>query len=200
MNPEFERLVRGRRMVRSFTADPVAPGVVDGILDLARRGPSAGKTASLDFLVLEGDQTARYWNTTLAAADRSGFPWPRLLDAPVLIVVYVEPDAYVRRYAEPDKAATGLGDDEGAWHVPYWWVDAGAAAMTVLLAVEAAGLGALLFGLFEHEAAVAAEFGVPDGRRAIGAIAIGHPAPDRPSVSADRRRGSFDEVVHRGGW
>ena len=187
-------------MVRSFTADPVAPGVVDGILDLARRGPSAGKTASLDFLVLEGDQTARYWNTTLAAADRSGFPWPRLLDAPVLIVVYVEPDAYVRRYAEPDKAATGLGDDEGAWHVPYWWVDAGAAAMTVLLAVEAAGLGALLFGLFEHEAAVAAEFGVPDGRRAIGAIAIGHPAPDRPSVSADRRRGSFDEVVHRGGW
>lgn len=187
-------------MVRSFTTDPVSPDVVDGILDLARRGPSAGKTASLDFLVLEGDQTARYWDTTLDAEDRDGFPWPRLLDAPVLIVVYVEPDAYVRRYAEPDKAATGLGEDENAWHVPYWWVDAGAAAMTVLMAVEAAGLGALLFGLFEHEAAVATEFGVPDGRRAIGAIAIGHPAPDRPSVSAQRPRGTFDEVVHRGGW
>ena len=187
-------------MTRAFSDESVDPHVIDRIIDLARRGPSAGKTASLDFLVLEGDQTRRYWATTLPPERRDGFPWPQLLDAPVLLVLYVEPDAYVRRYAEPDKAATGLGADEAAWDVPYWWVDGGAAAMTVLLAVEAAGLGALLFGLFDHETAVAAEFGVPDGRRAIGAIAIGHPAPDRPSMSATRQRGGFDEAVHRGEW
>ena len=72
--------------------------------------------------------------------------------------------------------------------------------MTVLLAVEDEGLGALLFGLFEHEEAVRAEFGVPSGYRAIGAISVGHPAPDRPSMSAGRRRPVFDEVVHRGDW
>lgn len=187
-------------MTRAFTTEPVDPAAVDRMLDLARRGPSAGKTASLDFLVLEGGQTTRYWDTTLPLERRAAFPWPQLLDAPVLIIPWVEPDAYVRRYREADKSSTGLGEGQTAWDVPYWWVDGGAAAMTMLLAVEAEGLGALLFGLFEHEDAVRAEFGVPAGRRAIGAVAIGHPAPDRPSMSAARRRGSFDRVVHRGDW
>ena len=128
-------------MTRAYTGQPVAPETVDHILDLARRGPSAGKTESLHFLVLEGGDVARYWNTTLAPEKRPSFPWPQLLDAPALIVPWVEPGAYVRRYAEPDKATTGLGATEDAWSVPYWWVDGGAAAMTVLLAVEDAGLG-----------------------------------------------------------
>ena len=187
-------------MTRAYTADPVAPEVVDRILDLARRGPSAGKTESLHFLVLEGDDVARYWDTTLAPGKRPTFPWPQLLDAPVLIVPWVEPEAYVRRYGETDKASTGLGASAEAWPVPYWWVDGGAAAMTILLAVEDAGLGALLFGLFEHEDAVRAEFGVPAAFRAVGAIAIGHPAPDRPSQSAARRRPGLEEIVHRGDW
>ena len=187
-------------MTRAYTTAPVAPETVDHILDLARRGPSAGKTESLHFLVLERDDVARYWDTTLPPERRETFPWPHLLDAPVLIVPWVEPAAYVRRYGEPDKAATGLGQGEAAWSVPYWWVDGGAAAMTILLAVEDAGLGALLFGLFEHEDAIRTEFGVPAGFRAVGAIAVGHPAPDRPSMSAGRRRPGFDEVVHRGDW
>ena len=187
-------------MTRSYTLEAVSAASIDRIVDLARRGPSAGKTESLHFLVLEGADVVRYWDTTLAPPKRPSFPWPQLLDAPVLIIPWVEPGAYVRRYAEPDKQSTGLGEDETAWPVPYWWVDGGAAAMTVLLAVEDEGLGALLFGLFEHEEAVRAEFGVPSGYRAIGAISVGHPAPDRPSTSAGRRRPDFDEVVHRGDW
>ena len=197
---EFGRLVRGRRMTRAYTTDPVDPAVVDEILDLARRGPSAGKTDSLHFLVLEGPDVTRYWDTTLAEDKRSSFPWPQLLDAPVIVVPWVEPAAYVRRYAEADKARTGLGEGEDVWSVPYWWVDGGAAAMTMLLAAEDAGLGALLFGVFEHEDAVRSTFGVPDGFRAVGAIAMGHPAPDRPSQSSQRPRAPFDEIVHRGDW
>ena len=40
------------------------------------------------------------------------------------------------RYAEEDKARTGLGAGADAWAVPYWWVDGGMAAMTLLLAAE----------------------------------------------------------------
>jgi nitroreductase len=48
---EFQDLVRGRRMVRSFTDEPVAPEVVRGIMDTARRGPSAGYSQGVEFVV-----------------------------------------------------------------------------------------------------------------------------------------------------
>ena len=198
----FARLVRNRRMTRAFTTETVSSDVVDDILDLARRSPAAGNTAALDFLVLEGpDQVGRYWDTTLPADRREGFPWPDLLIAPVLIVPYVRPQAYTDRSGEPDKARTGLGADLDAWSTPYWWVDGGMAAMLVLLAAEDRGLGALFFGLFEHEPDIADIFGVPEDRRAIGAIAIGHAAAEqRPSQSAGRTKPGLGAIVHRGGW
>jgi nitroreductase len=122
----------------------------------------------------------------------------------VLVIPVVDEAAYVTRYAEPDKAASGLGAGVGAWPVPYWWVDAGAAVMAVLLAATAEGLGSLLFGQFGHEPAVAARFGLPGDRRAVGAIALGWPSPaaatSSRSASAGRGRPRLDEVVHRGAW
>ena len=41
---EFTTVVRKRRMVRSFTPDPVAPDVLERLLALARHAPSAGFT------------------------------------------------------------------------------------------------------------------------------------------------------------
>ena len=188
-------------MTRAFLPTAIAPSVVAGLLDRARRAPSAGNTASVEFLVLDTPASvAAYWETTLTDERREVFPWPRLLDAPVLVVPWVDPAAYVARYAEPDKAHTGLGDAIGDWTVPYWFVDGGAVAMSLLLAAEAEGLGALLFGLFAHEPAVKARFGVPDGRRAVGAIALGHRAPDRVSHSTSRPRSPLDQVIHRHDW
>jgi nitroreductase len=74
------------------------------------------------------------------------------------------------------------------------------AVQNLLLAAVDEGLGALLFGVFEHERAVLAAFGVPEGRRALGVIALGHPAPDEPGASARRPRRSLAEVTHRGRW
>jgi len=198
---EFGDLVAGRRMCRSFQSREVAPHTVDLLIRLAMRAPSAGNTSSIRFLVLEGaEQTSRYWNATLAPETRAGFPWPGLLDAPVIIVPWVEPEAYVRRYAEADKASTGLGESTDSWPVPYWFVDGGAAVMSILLGAVDLGLGSLFFGLFDHEAAVKREFDVPDGHRAVGAVALGHPSPSRASKSALREKPGFNTVVHRGRW
>ena len=152
--------------------------------------------------MLVGDETARYWDVTLPAERRSSFRWPGLLRAPVLVVAVTDPQAYVARYAEGDKAATGLGTGADAWPVPYWFVDAGAAVENLLLAVVAAGLGACLFGPFGHEEAVREALGVPAGRRLVATIAVGHPdgGEDGPGRSADRARRPLDDVVHRGGW
>ena len=194
--------LRDRRSCRSFTDRPLAPGVVDGLVDRARRTPTAGNCQGVEFLVLESDDAAAYWDTTLSADRRADFPWPGLLAAPALVVPWGVPNRYLARYSEVDKAHTGLGDSAGDWSVPYWLTDAAFAAMALqLLAVEE-GLGCCFFGLFDHEAAVADRFGAPDGARAVGTIAIGHPDRSvlRPSGSVNRGRRPLGEVLHRGMW
>jgi nitroreductase len=153
-------------------------------------------------VVLEAaDEVARYWEITLPREKRSSFRWQHLLDAPVLMLALADPSAYVERYAEPDKARTGLGEGPGAWPAPYWTIDASMAVMTLLLAAEDRGLGALFFGVFQREAEVRAEFGIPKGIELVGAVALGHPRRgDEPGRSAKRQRRAPAEIIHRGRW
>ncbi len=130
--------------------------------------------------MLEGEETARYWDVTLPEAARAAFPWPGLLLAPVLLVPVGSPQAYVRRYAEPDKARTGLGAGVDAWSVPYWYVDTAFSAMVTLLAAVDEGLGALLLR------AVRARTGGEGGPRHPRRPPVcGH---DRPRLRQHRRR------------
>ena len=189
-------------MVRSFRPEPVERSVVERLIDAGRRAPAAGNTSGRDFVVLCGPaQTATYWDVTLPRGPaRDGFRFPGLLDAPVLVVPVVDPGAYVARYAEPDKARSELGDGAERWPVAYWTVDLAFAAMRIVDAAADEGLGALFFGMFEHVPAVLAAVGVPEGREAIGTIAIGVPDPDREVAgrSASRPRRPLDDVVHWG--
>src|SRR5262245_21940196 len=98
-------------MTRSFAADrPVDAGTLERLVDLAARAPSAGKTQGWHLVVLEGADTDGFWDVTLPAEERDAFGWPGLLDAPTIALVLADPDAYVSRYAEPDKVASGLGE------------------------------------------------------------------------------------------
>jgi len=191
-----------RRSCRSFTPEPLDVGLLDDLVDAARRTPTAGNCQGVEFLLLEGADVASYWETTLSAERRAGFPWPGFLVAPAIVVPFGLPSRYLARYGEPDKAATGLGAGSDAWSVPYWLTDAAFAALALQLLVVEAGLGCCFFGLFEHEAAVRRRFGVPEEARAVGAIAIGHPEPSggRSSRSTTRGRRPLDEVLHRGAW
>jgi len=117
--------------------------------------------------------------------------------------VLAHPGAYVERYAEPDKAATGLGEGAERWPVPYWTVDASFAAMLIQLAAIDAGLGVLFFGPFDHEADVLRALGIPDDRQAIGTIALGWPDEQRDTragTSATRPRRDQADVIHWGRW
>ncbi|MBK9181242.1 MAG: nitroreductase family protein [Acidimicrobiales bacterium] len=197
---EFTSVVRHRRMVRSFDGRPVPAGVLDAVLDAASRAPSAGNSQGYSFLVLDGpEQTTRFWDVTLPPQRRAGFRWQGLLRAPVLVLPLAEPQAYLDRYAEPDKVASGLAD-EASWPVPYWQIDTAFATMLLLLAAVDEGLGALFFGIFRAEAELLSSLGVPGGVRPIGAVALGWPAPDEPGRSAGRTRRPLDDVVHRGRW
>jgi len=210
---EFGRLMRRRKMTREFRSERIAPDLITEILDAARRVPTAGNSQGLEFLVLdEPDAVERYWSTTFSESGRASFRWQGLFDAPVLISVYGDPDAYTDRYSEPDKTHAGLSSADG-WTTPYWLVDASMAALAVQLGAIDAGLGVLLFGQFDHAGSVAKEFGVPEHMVTTGTIALGWPAESatradpgsaettaQPGLSSSRPRRNLESMVHKNRW
>jgi nitroreductase len=201
---EFAEVVMSRRMTRAYRPDALPEGMLDRLVALANRAPSAGKTQGWHLVALEGDQTAAFWDVTLPARRRGSFTWQGLLEAPVILLPFADPMAYVARYAEPDKVATGLGVGPDAWPVPYWTVDASMSVMTLLLAAEAEGLGALLFGVFKGERELRRTLRVPPSLQLLGAIALGYPATTDRTASAGRSASrparTPEQIIHRGGW
>lgn len=190
-------------MVRSFSGAPPEPATLERILGFALRAPSAGNSQGWEAVVLEGeDQTDLFWQATTTADWRSRSKrWPQLRRAPVVVAVFSHPGAYLARYAEPDKAASGLGGDAESWPVPYWDVDAGMAVLLLLLGAVEGGLGACFLGNFRGEAQLRKALGVPGDRRYLGAVLIGQPGTDeRRGPSAARPVRTTAGVFHRGGW
>lgn len=195
---EFRDVIARRRMVRNYRADPPASEVIDRVVDAGVRAPSAGNTQGQSFVVVT-DEERRRRIADLAgepAYVEAGFdPW--ISRAPVHVVVCVSEAAYHRRYREADKL--GTDGSEIDWPVPYWWVDAGASLMGILLAAVDEGLAAGFLGT--HAVPELAEFlGLPDDVTPIGVVTLGVAAPDRRSSSLERGRRPRAEVVHRERW
>jgi nitroreductase len=195
---ELREVVRARRMVRHFTAEPVAPEVIDRILDLARHAPSAGFTQGQSFIVITRP------DLKLAIAElcgeqqyvESGFH-PFVSGAPVLVIPCTSEAAYHRRYQESDKV--NEDGSEIVWPVPYWHMDIGCAVMLVLLAAVDEGLSAGFAGAHDLDA-LRALLGMPAEVTPVGVIPIGHRAQDKPSPSLKRGRKPAEDYVHREGW
>lgn len=197
---DFQQVVRRRRMYRAFEDRPIPPEILDRILGNAQKAPSAGFSQGWGFVVLEGrDQTDQFWSLTSDEDWRDDPDWPDLTKAAVIILPLAHKQAYLDRYSEPDKAPAGLQTEE-AWKVPFWLVDTAFASLLILLTASDAGLGALFFGIFQGERELLEALGVPDGYQPIGAIALGWPAPDRPSPSLKRGHRPAEDVIHRGRW
>jgi nitroreductase len=201
---EFADVVRKRHMVRDYDPDrPVPPEVRERLLEHAIRAPSAGFSQGWAFLVLESpEERSRFWAaSTSAEAEEAMSSWlERMRRAPLLIVPLSHKQAYLDRYAEPDKGA--VDKDEARWPVPYWDIDTGMAALLMLLTAVDEGLAACFFGIEppQHPAFHEA-FGVPEEYTAIGCVAVGYAgSQDRRSPSLRRGRRGVDEVVHRGRW
>lgn len=185
-------------MVRNYTDEPVSREALDRIAAAALRAPSAGNSQAIAVVVVT-DESIRREIAALAeesAYVKAGFdPW--ISKAPAHLVISVSEKVYRDRYSEPDK----LGEDGSTieWPVPYWWVDAGASLMAVLLAAVDEGLGAGFLGV--HSLPELSELlGIPGHFDPIGVVTVGHPAPDRRSGSLDRPKKTPDDVVFENSW
>jgi nitroreductase len=187
-------------MVRNYDPSrPVPTAVVDRLLMNALRAPSAGFSQGWAFLVLSTpEERSRFWTATTEPSEPD--PWLRdMQNAPLLIVPLSHKQAYLDRYAAPDKGWTDR--DEARWPVPYWDIDAGFATLLMLLTAVDEELGACFFGVPpSHTTPFREAFGVPEEFTPIGCVAVGYPAPDRRSPSLKRGHRPVDDVVHRGSW
>jgi nitroreductase len=200
---EFIEVVRRRKMVRSYTEEPVDAAVVERALHNATRAPSAGFSQGWGFLLLDTrEDVRRFWTATSDEDDLTDpDDWlTGMVRAPVVVVPCSSKAAYLKRYAEQDKGWTD--EDEARWPVPFWHMDAAMASLLILQTAVDEGLGACFFGVPpEHVAPLKEAFGIPDAFDPVGAITIGHPATGGAAGSPTRRpRKAEDEVVHRGHW
>lgn len=195
---EFQEVLARRRMVRNYTGEPVDTDAVDRIARAALSAPSAGFSQGQAVVVVTDPDRRRAIAQAAGEPDyvAMGFdPW--VSAAPVHIVLCVSEAAYHRRYRMPDKLDSSGNEIE--WPVPFWWVDAGASMMAVLLAAVDEGLAAGFLGVHAFER-LAELLGVPDDYSIVGVITVGHPAPDRRSSSLDLGRRPRASVIHRDRW
>lgn len=198
---ELAEAVRRRRMVRAYDPDrPVPRAVLDRLLAMAIRAPSAGFSQGWDFVVLTAAADREAFWTATADAGAPADPWlTGMRSAPALLLCLSDPDRYLDRYTEPDKGWTDR--DEAHWPVPYWDTDVAMAAMLVLLGLVDEGLAGCFFGVppDRHEQ-VREALGIPANRRLVGVVSAGYAAPDRRSPSLRRGRRPVSEVAHDGAF
>ena len=195
---EYRDVLARRRMVRNYTSEPVPPDKLERIAAAALRAPSAGNSQAIGVVIVT-DPALRREIARLADEDEyvgAGFdPW--ISRAPAHLVISVSEKVYRDRYSEPDK----LGPDGETieWPVPYWWVDAGASLMAVLLAAVDEGLGAGFLGVHSVPE-LSRLLRIPPDHHPIGVVTIGDPAPDRRSSSLDRPVKARETVIHHQRW
>ena len=197
---EFSEVVRKRRMIRHFTSEPVAPEVIDRLLELTRHAPSAGFTQGQAFIVVTRPELRKAVGRVCGedGSITGGFH-PFVSEAPVLFIPCTSEAAYHRRYLEPDKLLPDGSEIE--WPIPYWHMDIGCAVMILLLAAVNEGLGAGYAGFSpEGLEQLHTLLNIPDEVTPVGVIPVGHRARDIPSPSLKRGRKPDADYIHREGW
>lgn len=190
--------------MRSYDARPVPRDVLQRITNAAVvQAPSAGFSQGLRLVVVTDPATRK--EIAIAAAEEElaaqGRPrWKAL--APVHVVVLTREADYHERYQQADKLKI-TGGTEIEWPAPYWYVDAGAAVMTLMLAAIEEGLATAIFGVTDIPA-LRRTLGIPDDVGFVAVVTMGYPAEeDESSTGASifsRRRKPRDEVVRWERW
>jgi FMN reductase [NAD(P)H] len=184
-------------MVRHYRREPIPRETLERIAATVRRAPSAGFSQGQRLLVVDDPDVLAELrlggNETLE-------PWFESAPAHVLVLT-CEAD-YHERYRKEDKLQAGA---EIAWPAPFWYVDAGAALMLVLLAAIDEGLAAGVYGVpVEEEARWRGLLGIPHDLHVVAGATLGYPLPDpewsKVTSRATQRRRDLDELVRWNRW
>ena len=197
---EFREILGRRRMHRAFLPEPIAEEQIERIVSVIRRAPSGGFSQGGSIVVVTDDdkraEIARAFGDEHYSLNGRNF----LADAPVHLVISANESLYHARYNEADKLAA-TGGVEVTWPVPYWFVDAGALMMLVLMAAIDEGLASAFVGHPDQKRIFDELLGLPEDVVPIGLAVVGKPgdAPLPGSRMKERQR-SLDDLIHRQRW
>ena len=197
---EFREILRRRRMHRAFLPEPIPEEQIERIVSVIRRAPSGGFSQGGSIVVVTDDakraEIARAFGDEHYSLNGRNF----LADAPVHLVISANEALYHSRYNEADKLAA-TGGVEVTWPVPYWFVDAGALMMLVLMAAIDEGLASAFVGHPDQKRIFDELLGLPADVVPIGLAVVGKPgeAPPPGSRMKERQR-PLDDLIHRERW
>src|SRR6185437_10424602 len=183
-----------RRMHRSFTGEPVEREAIERIAATIRRAPSGGFSQGQSIVVVTDAELRAEIGRRFE--DERGW----IAQAPVHMVISANEAQYHARYNEADKLAA-TGGVEVTWPVPFWFVDAGALMMLVLLAAIDEGLASAFVGHPDQKRIFDQLLGLPADVVPIGLALVGTPGPGSalgPRLRPMRR--PADELIHRERW
>jgi len=149
-------LIKKRRSIRKYTAEPVGSEDVETLLEAAMAAPSADNLQPWEFVVVQDARLRQQLAQT--------HPWSTMCaTAPVVFVVC----AAERRSA-------------------HWIEDASAATENLLLAAAGRDLGAVWVGIYpnaRYEKHVRGVLGIPNDLRVLCLVPVGRPAESKPPRS-----------------
>ena len=163
--------ITSRRNVRTFSAEPIAAGDLDRILEAGRRAPSSQNWQPWDFVVVTNRAQLRELAGVFYGAHHVEHA-----AAAIAVIAPAQDNEYHRAQ-----------------------FDLGQAVMSMTLAAADLGIGSCHAGVTDLPLARQV-LGLPADRDWVLLLSLGYPA-DRPlaPVTNPKRR-PFDEVVHRDQW
>ncbi len=192
--------LRRRRMTRAFDGGELEEPELVELCTEALRAPTAGHARGVRTVVLAGQAGVHDYLAAATDAEwrASSSRAPGLAMAGGAVVIVCDPSAYATRYADDDKAASGLGDLD-AWPLPYWHTDAAFATMSLLLLIEDAGLSACFLGAFRRHREVLGLVNAPSGTELFGTVLVGRASAAQAPSGSLRRPGPTraERVVRR---
>ncbi|HZT14452.1 MAG TPA: nitroreductase family protein [Gaiellaceae bacterium] len=191
---ELRDILARRRMHRAFVPEALPREQLERIAGVIRHAPSGGFAQGMSVVVVTDAERRREIATRFELGDAF------MADAPAQLVICANESLYHARYNEPDKLAA-TGGVEVRWPVPYWFVDAGALMMLVLLAAIDEGLASAFVGHPDQKRILGELLSLPDEVVPIGVALVGKPAAAPPAGSRLReRRRPRAELVHWERW
>jgi nitroreductase len=197
---ELRDILARRRMHRAFQPDAIDDATIERIAGVIRRAPSGGFSQGGSIVVVTDAERrqaiARAFGDENYTVDGRNF----VADAPVHMVISANEALYHARYNEADKLAA-TGGVEVTWPVPYWFVDAGALMMLVLMAAIDEGLASAFIGHPDQKRIFDELLGLPADVVPIGLALIGKPGASPPLGSRLKsRRRPAEDLIHWQRW